>query len=314
MDNAIGIIGAGAIVDAYYIPTLKRLGFNKIRVCDINERHASALAHRHGIKVATADQVTHESDIIIIATPPHSHFPLLESSIGKGAQTVICEKPFLYTKAEAEQIGVMAAQKSCNLLVAHIRRCFSAINNARLIIPSLSLGALQKVHLTEGGRYSYKPKSDYATHNIYGGVLLDTGSHVIDCFLYVTGLTRANLQCTVASVQKDKAEPSHEVTYAFKLNDIDVDLKLSRYEVLANKIVLKYENGIVEIPLGLLPNIAVTMNGERRIISSEHDCLSYVSQAFYRELSSMLIHKEYTAFESNDFITLSYILETLYNA
>jgi predicted dehydrogenase len=314
MDEAIGIIGSGTIVDAYYIPTLKRLGFSNILLYDVNEKQASALAVNHGVQAASSQFITNNSGIIIIASPPHTHFEILENCIGKGAHTIVCEKPFLYSRSEAEKIREMAAQSSCNVLVAHIRRCFSAISNARRLIPTLSLGSLKKAHIMEGGRFAYKPKSDYATHNQYGGVLLDTGSHAMDCFLYVTGLTRADLHCKVNSVRKDKAEPSHEVAYLFCLNETEVNLRLSRYEALANKIVLQYENGTVEIPLGLMPNIAVTINGHQRIISYDHDCISYMSQAFYCELGTMLINKQHDTFDAADFITLSYILETLLQA
>lgn len=314
MNDRIGIIGAGTIADAYYIPSLQYLGFSDITLYDVNEEAATALSQKHGIKTAPLQSLIQSASVLMIATPPHTHFELLKQCITAGNKTIICEKPFLYSKQEVLTIVELAQQYSSTVLVAHLRRVFTAIDAAKHLIPTLNLGELKKVQIWEGGRFTYKPKSDYTTHNPYGGVLLDTGSHALDCFLYVTGLTQTPLTCTVKDVKKDKTEPSHEVFYSFLLNTIEVDLTLSRFKALANKITLYYENGIVEVPLGLKPNIAVTTNGNRRIYSSEQACLNYMSEAFKTEFTKMLIQKDKQLFDASDFVNLSSILETLYNA
>jgi predicted dehydrogenase len=314
MSETVGIIGAGTIADAYYIPTLKLLGFSALYITDSNQQTASAVAHKHSITSVTIDALIQVCSTIIIATPPHTHFELLIRCIQAKGKTILCEKPFLFSKSEAEEVVRLSNKCSATVLVAHLRRCFTAIEHAQQLIPNLSLGRLQKATLWEGGRFSYKPKSDYTTENKYGGVLLDTGSHVIDCFLFVTGLSNAQLTCDVLSVQKDKAEPSHEVSYQFLLNDIRVSLKLSRYKALANKMVLYFENGIVEIPLGLKPNIVVTVQGIRKTYSSQDACLNYMSEAFKRELHLMFVQKDQTLFNAQSFVQLSGILETLYKA
>lgn len=313
MNACIGIIGAGTIADAYYIPTLKHLGYTDRVVFDVNTESSLTLAQKHSIRTVGMEDLIDQASAIIIATPPHTHFELLKQCISAGNKTVICEKPFLFSKEEALSIIELEKQYGSKVLVAHIRRVFTAIESAKQLIPTLPLGVLQKAEIWEGGRFSYKPKSDYVTHNAYGGVLLDTGSHALDCFLYVTGLTQTPLQCTVHNVQKDKAEPAHEVRYSFSLNDINLDLNLSRYRVLANKMTLYYENGMVEIPLGLKPNIAATLNGTRKIYASENACLNYMSEAFKSELGLMLLHND-NRFNAADFVNLTSILETLYNA
>jgi predicted dehydrogenase len=314
MKETIGIIGAGTIVDAFYIPSLLYLGFNRLSLFDIDTKQALRLAEKHRIKTIELSGLIESSSTLIIATPPHTHFELLKQCIIAGNKTVICEKPFLFAQKEAEEMMALSQKYHSIVLVAHLRRCFTAIELAKNTIPTLTLGKLQKASIWEGGRFSYKPKSDYTTHNSYGGVLLDTGSHALDCFLYATGLTRQISTCTIHTVKKDKPEPAHEVFYAFDIDGIAVNLTLSRYQALSNKISLYYENGIVEIPLGLKPNIAVTQKGKRNIYSAQEKCYNYMSEVFKAELDQMLIQKKYTLFEAADFIQLTGLLESLYKA
>ncbi len=310
----IGIIGAGTITGQFYIPALRNLGYTRITLNDLHEQSASLLADQYELQTASLPKLIEESAVIIIATPPHSHFKLLQQCVTAGNKTVICEKPFLFSKQETLEVMQYATQYSSRVLVAHLRRIFTAIDHAQKLIPTLQLGNFKKASLWEGGRFTYKPKSDYTTENIYGGVLLDTGSHVIDCLLHVTGLTKTDLNCKVQHIKRDKPEPAHEVSSSFKLNDIAVDLHLSRYTALANKMTLHYENGIVEIPLGLKPNIVVTRNGKRTVYSNEQACLSYMGEAFKVELQYMLTRPEDVLFEVSDFVNLCSILETLYHA
>jgi predicted dehydrogenase len=290
------------------------LGFSDITLYDTNELNAKTVAAKHNLRHAPLQHLLSSCSTLIIAAPPHTHFDLLTKCIQAKGKKIICEKPFLFNKQEAEQVVNLSNANACTVMVAHLRRCFTAIEKAHVLIPQLSLGNLQKVTLWEGGRFSYKPKSDYTTQNLYGGVLLDTGSHVLDCLLHVTGLSNTPLSCKIIEVRKDQDEPAHEVYYQFLLNNITVDLSLSRYKALANKMVLYYEQGIIEIPLGLKPNIIVTTKGKRNIYSSEDACLNYMSEAFKLELQKMLIQQDISLFGAQSFVQLSRLLETLYNA
>lgn len=312
MGKTVGIVGAGSIVAMFYIRILKSLGFTSILLYDIDTTRAQQLAQQH--QVQQVDWATlQQANTIIVATPPHTHFYLLQQLITTGKH-IICEKPFVYLREHAEALVKQAQQNKAKLYVAHIRRFFPGITLAKQYIGNNPTGKLLKATLCEGGRFSYKTHSGYVFQNPYGGVLLDTGSHVLDSFLYVTGLTKTPINCTVQQALKDKAEPAHEVAYTFHINEIPVSLKLSRLEPLANKITLYYEFGIIEVPLGIKPNISITNPNGHFVVSAAHSCISYMSEAFKQELDCILVKQEADFLEANDFINLSMILETLYKA
>ncbi|MES2655506.1 MAG: Gfo/Idh/MocA family oxidoreductase [Bacteroidota bacterium] len=313
MGKTVGLVGAGSIVAMFYIRVLKSLGFTSILLYDIDTAHAQQVANQHQVHQVDLATIVQQANIIIVATPPHTHFDLLQQLITKG-KTIICEKPFVYLREHAEALVKQAQQNEAKLYVAHIRRFFPGIALAKEYIANNETGKLLKATLCEGGRFSYKTHSGYVFQNPYGGVLLDTGSHVLDSFLYVTGLTKTPINCTVQQAVKDKAEPAHEVAYTFHINDIPVSLKLSRLEPLANKITLYYEFGIIEVPLGIKPNISITTPNGHFVVSAAHSCISYMSEAFKQELDSILVKQEANFLEAADFINLSMILETLYKA
>lgn len=313
MHKTVGIVGAGSIVAMFYIRILKSLGFTSILLFDIDSTRALQVAQEHRVQPADLTTIAAQADIIIVATPPHTHFDLLQQLIAKG-KTLICEKPFVYLREHAEALVKQAEQHEAKLYVAHIRRFFPGIALAKEYIANNPTGRLLKATLCEGGRFSYKTHSGYVFQNAYGGVMLDTGSHVLDSFLYITGYTQAPLSFNVKQAIKDKEEPAHHVAYNFEMNNIPVSLKLSRLEPLANKITLYYEFGIIEVPLSIKPNISITTPNGHFVVSAAHSCISYMSEAFKQELDCILVKQQAAFLEARDFINLSTLLETLYKA
>ena len=313
MQKMVGILGAGSVVALFYIKVLKSLGFSSILIYDIDAAHAKKVAQENNVISTHLVTIQEKAAIIIVATPPHTHFDLLQQVIATG-KVIICEKPFVYSKADALYLVKLAQEREAKLYVAHIRRFFPGISLAQRYIANNVLGKLVKATLHEGGRFSYKTHSGYVFENKYGGVLLDTGSHVLDSFLHVTGLTQTPIQCIVKNVLKDKEEPAHHVAYQFYINETEVSLKLSRLEPLANKMTLYYEHATIEVPLGIKPTISIHNKEGNFVLSTADSCISYMSEAFKQELDYLLLQKDASLLLADDFINLSALLETLYAA
>lgn len=315
MAGTIGIVGAGSIVERYYLTALQQLGYTDILIYDELESRSKELAQQFGLQQADFGTIQTAADTIIIATPPHTHFELVNQLLTYN-KTIICEKPFVLSQEQAMMLNMKTQQIDAYLLVAHIRRIFPGIQLAQQYIRQhqSGLGKLQRAQLYEGARFNYKSQSGYVHNHPMGGVLADTGSHVLDSFLYVTGMEQQPITCNVQSVERDQSEPSHEIKCVFHINDIPVQLKLSRYEALSNKMTLYYEHATIDVPLGIKPNIRVTTKHASTIHSSANSCLTYFSQAFREELRLMLQQPDEHRFDANRFINLSAVLETLYNA
>ncbi len=310
MNRRIAFIGAGTIIEMFYIPQLKNMGFRDFWVYDSNSNRTKFLSKKYSIHAGTFEQCA-AADVIILGIPPGKKFDLLYSLIAPG-KTIICEKPFVHHLNQAKQLVNKANLAKCTLLVAHIRRLFSGIDIAHAHLKNKNYGKLVKVQIMEGNRYKYKTQSNYISNNPMGGVLLDTGSHALDAFLYVTNLHMLNnLNVQIQEAKREKAEPSHENHFQFTLNDIEINLHLSRYETLANKMNLYFEHALVEVPLLLKPSIRITPNEKDSFVVHADTSVNYMSEAFRLQLYQMLIKKDASLFDANSFVALSGILQQL---
>jgi predicted dehydrogenase len=251
----VAIVGCGAVATANYAPTLPAAGVRVAFVHDRDARAAEALADRMDARAVSLDVVVREADAVLIATPPSSHAGLVRALLRPG-RLLLCEKPFVGTRAEAVALAAEARAARTTLRVGHLRRVFPAVRLARDLVRAGVLGTVRGLDAVEGGRFAWTAASGYTETDRYGGVLYDTGSHVLDLALYVSGLDDpgAMVACAPERVTRDRAEPAHAVRASGRLStaagDVSFALHLSRYEVLANRVVVTGDRGRLAVAVG----------------------------------------------------------------
>lgn len=308
MKQQVGLIGAGNIAETQYLPALATIHGEKVWVYDNNPSRIALLQKKFNIQPCTLSEIKQQADTIFITTPPDSHYQLLKQLLPTGKK-LICEKPFVLSLEEAVELNTLAQQYQSRLLIAHIRRLYPAIELAKDFISNNQL-QIKKVDLYEGNRFSYKASSGYTTNHPAGGVLADTGSHVLDCLLYLTGWETEVLTIDIQYAHKDKEEPSHAFEAKLSLNEIPVTIKLSRYETLANKINMYSDKGILEIPLGLKPFVKFTTPTGHQVLKADPYPIHYVGEAFKAEINYML-NEDGNLFDASRFVNLTTIIEQL---
>jgi predicted dehydrogenase len=96
LDRGIGIIGAGAIVNAAHLPAYRRAGFNVVAIADIDMSAARQTADRWGIAQAygSADELLDDDrvEIVDIAVAPAAQPAIALAAFGAG-RDVLCQKP-----------------------------------------------------------------------------------------------------------------------------------------------------------------------------------------------------------------------------
>ncbi|MCF8275169.1 MAG: Gfo/Idh/MocA family oxidoreductase [Flavobacteriales bacterium] len=314
----IGIIGCGAVTESFYLKVFPNFaGFKLAYLADMNVEQANRLASIVGATVLDTDSLIQKSDIVIVCTPPSSHFVLAKQALDAG-KTVICEKPFVPSATLASELILKSKEKNSKLYVAHFRRAFPSVLLAKSLIKSVGYGRLKHINVSEGGRFTWKAKSDYFATDSLGGVILDTGSHTIDMALFMAGLDDvSNLGVQVLSIKKDKEEPAHEVSaeLALKLLDqaesIDVSLHLSRYQILANQIVYTFEKGKIIVPIAP-GNFVKLDNGHKTIVRSLGNTHSAI-EGFFKQYQQILYQVNDHHFDAAKFYNLTNVLEQLSN-
>jgi len=239
---------------------------------------------------------------------------------------VFVEKPFTVSGTDARNMAISAKHTRRRLLVGHFRRFYPSLQSARQFLQVDGLGHVTFIEATEGARWAWPARSSYFVNDPHGGVLWDTGSHLLDMVLFVLSLDMddSQVRLIVRTVEKTpREEPSHDLRASFELSrpgtpPVEVQLKVSRMEALAGCVKVVGAHGTLVIPTSFAgapilyrggAQFTVTDGPVDLIARDSLGCFHLEHQDFLTAcsdptgLSSIL--------EANRFITLSAILEQL---
>ena len=153
-------------------------------------------------------------DLVVIATPNLTHYPLARAALEAGRHVVV-DKPFAIDLAEADVLIDLAAAKRRMLTVFHNRRWDGDFLTARRLVSS---GALGEIRLFEAhwDRFRPAPKPGWREEPAGGaGLLWDLGPHLIDQALVLFG--RPDGVTGEVAVQREgaRADDYFEVTLRY---------------------------------------------------------------------------------------------------
>src|SRR3984957_11626440 len=184
----VGLIGYGYAGKTFHAPLILSVPGLALTVVGSSKGDA-VLATLPAVKVCSAaDTAVHpDVDLVVIASPNDSHFPLAAAALRAGKDVVI-DKPFTVTLAEARSLVQIAAQHKRLLSVFHNRRWDSEILATKAI---LQAGVLGEVSHYECHMDRFRPavrrrwREDPGTG---AGLWFDLGPHLIGQSLYLFGL------------------------------------------------------------------------------------------------------------------------------
>lgn len=184
----VGLIGYGFAGKTFHAPLIQSVPGLALTVIGSGKReilHASF----PDITICSAAEVpTHpDVDLVVIASPNESHFPLAAAALRAGKDVVI-DKPFTVTLAEARSLVEIAKEHNRLLSVFHNRRWESEILAAKAI---LEAGVLGEVSHYESHIDRFRPVVRQRWREDPGpgaGLWFDLGPHLIDQALHLFGL------------------------------------------------------------------------------------------------------------------------------
>lgn len=199
----VGLIGFGFSGKHIHRPLIN--AESSLRLHAVCQR-TSAKAPEGDYRVETNAQSVIESpdiDLVVIATPNESHFPLAKAALLAGKHVVI-DKPFTVTFEEAQQLVTLSQQQNRLLCAFQNRRWDADFLTVQQLICEERLGELRyfesnytfnRPSLEEGWRE--KTLSG-------GGVWFDLGAHLIDQMVMLFG--RPQYGVVNLGVQRDHAK------------------------------------------------------------------------------------------------------------
>lgn len=194
-----GIIGFGLSGRIFHEPFLAANPAFSIEVVATGnpERQAQA-GEKYSVVSTPGELLTHDLDLVVLASPPHAHLEQGIAALEAGAAVVI-DKPFAASVADAELLIATSERVGRPLMVFQNRRWDGDFLTATKLVES---GLLGRVHRFESTfeRFSggLRPRWQDTTTPAQGaGITYDLGSHLIDQALHLFGpatLERAELR------------------------------------------------------------------------------------------------------------------------
>jgi predicted dehydrogenase len=188
---AIGVIGAGAVVENSHLPVLMSIpGMTVAWVSDRNAERAGLLSKMYGVRAIDApdvDAALEAIDVCLLAVP----YGARDQYIGMCAQrrkALYVEKPFAKDLPEHDRYcGMFPAHR---LAVGFQRRYYRGVSVLSSIVAAAAFGALRSVSFTQG-HFQLKGGSGYLSDAALsgGGVVMESAIHSLDQILILTGAT-----------------------------------------------------------------------------------------------------------------------------
>lgn len=248
-DVRLLILGAGAVVQEYYLPALKELNWlDRTLIVDSSEpplrRAKSYFPHaryeRSDFKEYLSKVKPGDRSMAIIALPNRLHVPAADAALQRGFH-VLCEKPLAMSEKECLGLDQRARESGKVLAVGMCRRFLPSVYALNEALCTGKLGTLLSVDMEIGEPYSWLSDSGAFFQKENGGVLTDLGVHYLDLAEELAGSLKP-----VRYSDDWKGGVEANIDYVLQsVKGISVRLKLSRTHRLRNTLIFRGTDGEV---------------------------------------------------------------------
>lgn len=189
----IGIVGAGAIAQAYAVAIGTCPDIRLTAVADTNVAAAAALAKDSDAAAFSSHLELADSgacDAVIVATPPATHETVVVDLIERDLP-VLCEKPFAIDYASARRMVAAATEQGVLVSMASKFRYVADVQRARERIAAGEIGEIKLIENVFTGVVDMTGRWNAQAAISGGGVLIDNGTHSVDIVRFLAGPIRS---------------------------------------------------------------------------------------------------------------------------
>ena len=183
------MIGLGGVAERIHLPACRQIpDLEVVAACDPNENRRQEIGSRFKIpktfSSATEMLAAAKPDVVIIGTPPDSHFELCRQSLEAGAH-VLCEKPFMRTVEEADSVIELARSRNLLLRVNNQYRYMTFFSESKRRLDNAEFG---RAFCLQTWQQMFHPPSfeNNWRSTMPNYLLFEFGTHAIDlaCFFF----------------------------------------------------------------------------------------------------------------------------------
>ena len=247
---SIGIIGAGAIAQAYVQAIQGTEEAKLVGVADPRLDAAKAVAEQTKCKAYKSHTDLLEAgkcDAVIICTPPATH-PDICTDVLKAGVHVLCEKPIAITSASAQDMMATAEKEGRILTMGSKFRYVNDVIKAKSIVSSGILGDIVLFENAFTGWVNMTKRWNSNPEISGGGVLIDNGTHSVDIMRYFLGPI-AEVQAVEGKRLQSEAVEDTVRIFAHSADGVmgSVDLSWSLNKELGTYIEIYGSEGTIKV-------------------------------------------------------------------
>jgi predicted dehydrogenase len=241
----VGVIGAGAAAEGIHLPALARTaGVDLTALVDPAADRLEFVRKKFGVPAGFRDyrDAIPHIDAAILGIPHQYHAPVTVDLLDAGVH-VLVEKPMALSTAECDAMIQASERSGARLAVGLLRRFAPTLRYTKEVIDSGMLGTIRSVDVREGLVFRWPVKSAAMFSPKCGGVMADTGTHVLDLLLWWFG--------DVASFEYwDDAAGGVEADAVMNLtmaSGITGRIEMSRTRDMRNSCIIRGDRGTLEV-------------------------------------------------------------------
>lgn len=216
----VGLIGFGLAGRAFHAPVIRAVP--GLHLAAILQRSGNEAAEKYpDVRIVrTLDDLLamKEIQLIVIATPNETHYPLARQCLAVGRDVVV-DKPFATTLEEARSL-VDLAKSADRLLTVYQNRRFDGDFQALLqLVAAGTLGRVVRFETTyDRYRPQLKPGAWRESQRPGNGILFDIAPHLIDHALVLFGLPEAVTADVRIERENAVADDAFDITFHYPNN------------------------------------------------------------------------------------------------
>lgn len=192
MNVKYGIIGLGTIANKFADAVNRTDGVELVSVAARDQSRAEVFAKKNRAGKAYGSYAgliaDPNVDIIYIGVTHNFHFDVVKMCLEK-QKAVLCEKPLVITRKEAEALVNLAQKNKTLLMEAMWTRCMPAYRKAQEWVRAGRIGEVKQICANFCFKGTYDPDSRWYNPKLAGGSLFDVGIYPIE---FATGILAEN--------------------------------------------------------------------------------------------------------------------------
>jgi predicted dehydrogenase len=314
----IGIIGCGAVTQLYHLPAAQFVS-NILKIealVDLNIMRAQKLGSKYKIPYIFDDyhKIFDIVDGVIVALPNNLHAQVSIEFLKEGIP-VLCEKPIATNTYDAEKVIKISEKYKTPIAVGHIRRFYLSSRIVKHLISKNIIGEIYEVDIEEGNIFEWPTVSAYIFDKWAsgGGVLIDTGTHVLDLILWWFGDNIINFDYTDDDFGGVEANCEIHLCIKFKNNIIKNRIELSRERKLRNSYRIFGEKGYIEFFPFNTENVRLFIQGKELILGEKRkrSILYYFSEQL-KDFAMVILGRKNPYVDAKEAYKTVKLIEELY--